>query len=161
MAKKKERSSVLVLLFIIIALGAGFAIGTQQKSPAVFYGAEEGSYGEYIASKTGFVPANVTISGTRVAIEAGCREISFDVTEDQAFSIDRAISGQTGPRPLTHDIMKDMMEDFEINLLQVRIERFGEDPANFGVYVNYDICIGCMLCAKDCPWDTIRMVPTA
>src|SRR3989338_7795147 len=40
------------------------------------------------------------------------------------------------------------------------IEKFGEDPASFGVYVNYDICIGCMLCAKDCPWDTIRMVPT-
>ncbi len=40
------------------------------------------------------------------------------------------------------------------------IEKFGDDPANFGVYVNYDICIGCMLCAKDCPWDTIRMVPT-
>lgn len=41
------------------------------------------------------------------------------------------------------------------------IEKFGEDPATFGVLVNYDICIGCMLCAKDCPWDTIRMVPTA
>ena len=41
------------------------------------------------------------------------------------------------------------------------IEKFGDDPANFGVYVNYDICIGCMLCAKDCPWDTIRMVPSA
>ena len=40
------------------------------------------------------------------------------------------------------------------------IEKFGEDPASFGVWVNYDICIGCMLCAKDCPWDTIRMVPT-
>ena len=40
------------------------------------------------------------------------------------------------------------------------IEKFGEDPTNWGVYVNYDICIGCMLCAKDCPWDTIRMVPT-
>jgi len=40
------------------------------------------------------------------------------------------------------------------------IDKFGDDPNNFGVYVNYDICIGCMLCAKDCPWDTIRMVPT-
>lgn len=40
------------------------------------------------------------------------------------------------------------------------IEKFGNDPANWGVWVNYDICIGCMLCAKDCPWDTIRMVPT-
>jgi Pyruvate/2-oxoacid:ferredoxin oxidoreductase delta subunit len=42
------------------------------------------------------------------------------------------------------------------------IEKFGDnDPDGKGVYVNYDICIGCMLCAKDCPWDTIRMVPTA
>jgi Pyruvate/2-oxoacid:ferredoxin oxidoreductase delta subunit len=40
------------------------------------------------------------------------------------------------------------------------IEKFGEDPTTFGVYVDYEICIGCMLCAKDCPWDTIRMVPT-
>jgi Pyruvate/2-oxoacid:ferredoxin oxidoreductase delta subunit len=40
------------------------------------------------------------------------------------------------------------------------IEKFGDDPTTFGVYVDYDICIGCMLCAKDCPWDTIRMVPT-
>ena len=41
------------------------------------------------------------------------------------------------------------------------IEKFGEDPASFGVYVNYDICIGCQLCAKDCPWETIKMVPTS
>jgi len=41
------------------------------------------------------------------------------------------------------------------------IDKFGDDPANFGVFVNYDICIGCRLCAKDCPWDTIRMVPSA
>ncbi len=40
------------------------------------------------------------------------------------------------------------------------IEKFGDDPSTTGVWVNYDICIGCMLCAKDCPWDTIRMVPT-
>ena len=38
------------------------------------------------------------------------------------------------------------------------IEKFGEDPTSFGVYVNYDLCIGCLLCAKDCPWDTIKMV---
>jgi Pyruvate/2-oxoacid:ferredoxin oxidoreductase delta subunit len=41
------------------------------------------------------------------------------------------------------------------------IEKFGEDPANFGVYVDYEICIGCQLCAKDCPWETIKMVPTS
>jgi Pyruvate/2-oxoacid:ferredoxin oxidoreductase delta subunit len=40
------------------------------------------------------------------------------------------------------------------------IEKFGDDPSNFGVWVNYDICIGCQLCAKDCPWETIKMVPT-
>ena len=41
------------------------------------------------------------------------------------------------------------------------IEKFGDSPANFGVWVNYDICIGCQLCAKDCPWETIKMVPTS
>ncbi|MBI3566150.1 MAG: 4Fe-4S binding protein [Elusimicrobia bacterium] len=40
------------------------------------------------------------------------------------------------------------------------IVKFGEDPSTFGVYVDYEICIGCMLCSKDCPWETIKMVPT-
>ncbi len=40
------------------------------------------------------------------------------------------------------------------------IEKFGDDPSNNGVYVNYDTCIGCQLCVKDCPWETIKMVPT-
>jgi len=27
------------------------------------------------------------------------------------------------------------------------------------VEVNYDLCIGCTLCAQNCPWDTILMLP--
>lgn len=41
------------------------------------------------------------------------------------------------------------------------IVKFGDDPSTNGVYVDYEICIGCQLCSKDCPWETIKMVPTA
>jgi Pyruvate/2-oxoacid:ferredoxin oxidoreductase delta subunit len=41
------------------------------------------------------------------------------------------------------------------------IVKFGDDPSTFGVYVDYEICIGCQLCSKDCPWETIKMVPIA
>ena len=40
------------------------------------------------------------------------------------------------------------------------IVKFGDDPTTNGVYVDYEICIGCQLCSKDCPWETIKMVPT-
>ena len=40
------------------------------------------------------------------------------------------------------------------------IVKFGDDPSTNGVFVDYEICIGCQLCAKDCPWETIKMVPT-
>jgi Pyruvate/2-oxoacid:ferredoxin oxidoreductase delta subunit len=40
------------------------------------------------------------------------------------------------------------------------IVKFGDDPSTNGVFVDYEICIGCQLCSKDCPWETIKMVPT-
>lgn len=80
-----------------------------------------------IPAQKDFVPANVTLLGSRIALQSGCYAISFQVTDDQAFSIRNAIDGTMSVRPLTHDILKDVLGDFDIKVLNIRIERFAED----------------------------------
>jgi hypothetical protein len=83
--------------------------------------------GTFEIQNSGFVPANVSLGDTTVALTAGCYRIEFDVTGDQAFSISHGISNAMSVRPLTHDVLRDVIEGFNISILSVRIERFGDD----------------------------------
>jgi bifunctional DNase/RNase len=78
-------------------------------------------------SVAGFVPVNVSMDGITVLLTNGCKAITFDVTQDQAFSINQGISGSVSLRPLTHDIMRDIIDVFGIQVAQLRIDRFEDD----------------------------------
>ena len=76
---------------------------------------------------SGFIPANVSITGTSIIIRNNCNGIGFDVTSDQAYSISNALQNSQTVRPLTHDMLKDVMENFNISVLAVRIEKWEND----------------------------------
>ena len=61
------------------------------------------------------------IDGNSLSFTAGCRELSMLITDDQAFSID---SGRTGRyvRPLSHDIMQDIIESMGASAIEGRID---------------------------------------
>ena len=65
-----------------------------------------------------------SINGTTVTLSGSCRAISFDVTVDQAYSIAKGLERSIGPRPLTHDILKDILENFGVGIEQIRIDRY-------------------------------------
>jgi len=131
MKSKKSRNIVALIIVIVLVFAAGLAIGVRlYKAPAFEKFAEEiapQQEGTFGIDSTGFVVANVSIDGTTVTLANGCYEISFDVTDDQAYSIHRATERVMGARPLTHDILKDIMENFNISIKAARIERFGDE----------------------------------
>lgn len=76
---------------------------------------------------TGLVEADVRVDGTTITLANGCQALVFDVTRDQAFSISHGIAGTFSVRPLTHDILKDIMEQYGVEVLQIRIDRFEDE----------------------------------
>jgi bifunctional DNase/RNase len=83
----------------------------------------------------GLVPVNISIEGTSLYLTNNCSAITFDVTEDQAFSIMHGINGDISQRPLTHDVFMDVVNNFGINILQVKLDRFEDDIYKARMYL--------------------------
>ncbi len=129
--KSSHRQMSIVMLIVIAAFALGFAVNAfYSKEPSIakinrIIAPTE--FEPFEISSEGFVPVNVSIFGPRITLQSGCHAISFDVTSDQAFSIQHGIAGTTSVRPLTHDVLRDLIENFNITILSMRIERFGDD----------------------------------
>ena len=120
-----DKSSEIIIIIIAFAAGAAIGVGFYRYSPppeAALAGMEMPEIND-----PSFVPANVTILGNELLISSGCAAISFNVTDDQAYSIDMAASNMTAARPLTHDIMIDVIGNFNISIMRVRIENYGNE----------------------------------
>lgn len=75
-------------------------------------------------SVEGFAIVEPRLNATTVYLISGCSVVSFDVTVDQAYSIAKGLEKSMGARPLTHDILKDVLDVFGIDIVQVRIDRY-------------------------------------
>ena len=117
---KKIHTILLVFLAFFIGVNAG---GYFYQPP---YIQEIFSASNY-ASTEGLVEIEASINSTTIHLTGECYEITFDVTQDQAYSIGRGLEKSIGERPLTHDIMKDMLDIFGIQVLQVKIDRYVSD----------------------------------
>lgn len=75
-------------------------------------------------STDGLTKIMPSINGTTITLSGSCRAISFDVTVDQAYSIAKGLERSIGARPLTHDIVRDILENFGIGIAQIKIDRY-------------------------------------
>ncbi|MFH0832402.1 MAG: bifunctional nuclease family protein [Candidatus Aenigmatarchaeota archaeon] len=78
-------------------------------------------------SKVGYVPVDVQMDGTSIIFSADCYSISMEITDEQAYSIKSALEKKIVSRPLTHDIIKDMLEGFDFKILMIRIESYNDE----------------------------------
>ena len=72
-------------------------------------------------SLNGYVPIKVEVNGNTVRIKYGCYAIDKNVLDGQALSIYHVINNITYFRPLTHDLIKDMLDLFEIKVKVAKI----------------------------------------
>ncbi len=110
------KNTIAVVAVLIVF--AGLIFGSMAREP---------TDGEYSLSTNGYTEVDTEINFTTVRLTGECREISFDVTEDQAYSIARGLENIAGPRPMTHDIFLDVTDTFGIAILHIRIDRYEND----------------------------------
>ncbi|MEM5834730.1 MAG: bifunctional nuclease family protein [Candidatus Aenigmatarchaeota archaeon] len=76
-------------------------------------------------STIGFAPSSVSVEIKEdegiVRLTSDCKQISMVVDKNQAISIGRGMERILGPRPYTHDLIKDMLKNFGIQVLMVKI----------------------------------------
>lgn len=126
---KKASGTIFVTIIIIIVLIAILFITvsseiTQTTIESMGKGVEENLQQEINEQKPDFgvdlseyEEVNVSLVLTNVMLSSECYVVSFGVTSDQAYSIGLAIEKEPSIRPLTHDIMRDVLENFDIEIL--------------------------------------------
>ncbi|MGA9140107.1 MAG: bifunctional nuclease family protein [Methanocella sp.] len=83
-----------------------------------------------------YVPVNVrgvyfvsTITGPQAVVflsDNGDRMVPIYIGPAEAISIDIALRKETTPRPMTHDLVKSIMENFSINIDRIIIDDLDE-----------------------------------
>jgi len=86
----------------------------------------------------GFVVVSVSVNNSDMALEGDCRRLSMTVSDHQALSIASALDGKYYIRPLTHDIMKDIFDNYGIALVAAHIDAFTDGVYTAKIYINKD-----------------------
>ncbi|MBI4018873.1 MAG: bifunctional nuclease family protein [Candidatus Aenigmarchaeota archaeon] len=89
-------------------------------------------------SVEGFVPVKIEINGSDMILSGECRSILMAVSEHQALSIASALNNEYYIRPLTHDLMRDIFENYKIELNSARIDSFTDGVYTAKIYVTKD-----------------------
>ncbi len=75
-------------------------------------------------SLDGYTLADVSTTPGTIIVTAGCRELSMITTTQQTFSIENGLRDDVIIRPTTHDVMRDVFENYAIDVLLARIDGF-------------------------------------
>lgn len=80
-----------------------------------------------VLSLEGFVKAEIDLRPNGVVVKDGCRGVLMMPTEQQLRSIASAITNESDVRPSTHDLMKEVLETYGIQVVQSKIVDAEED----------------------------------
>ena len=75
-------------------------------------------------SLEGFSQVNISIEPMTVHLTSGCRKLSMVIGIHQSDSITEGLSGNLGFRPTSHDTLQDIMENFGMDVIMVKVDDF-------------------------------------
>src|SRR3989338_2793967 len=119
--KKSSQKKIAKAIAIIIAAMIFFLLGSATER-AFFRQQIQAGEEAFILQTDGYTKANVSISLADLSFSSDCYRLTMTITNDQAFSIFRGIQ-KIVERPLTHDLIKDIIDGFEIKPIAARIEK--------------------------------------
>lgn len=73
-------------------------------------------------SVEGYEEVEIKVSPSIIYLTVGCQQLSMITTEFQSYSIGTGLEKKVDFRPTSHDVFKDMIENFDIEAKMVKIE---------------------------------------
>jgi len=115
--KKKDNKIVSSVVIGILAFYIIYLLVSSAPLPA----------GAINLSNEGFVEVNINLEGNALQFSSDCFAVTMNIHEIQALSISTGIENRINVRPLTHDMLAEILNNFGIKVIQVRIETFEDD----------------------------------
>jgi len=117
----REKILIAVTLFSIVL--AGVALSSEKKIAQSVTDLERASVNDL--STEGFVTvkplADVQDGRGLISLTSDCYRVIAGTDENQAESIRNGLDDVTGPRPNTHDLMRDLFDALDIQLIMVKV----------------------------------------
>ncbi len=114
--------AALVLVLIATVLVNTYLIWNIPVRHVVTTPSEKGAE-PVLPSLEDYMEVEITTEPGTIYLTSGCTEISMVTDMRQTESIQQGLEGRLGYRPLTHDIVWDIVDGFDIKLSSVRIVR--------------------------------------
>ncbi len=76
-----------------------------------------------VLSTEDYVNTYVWVDENNIYLISGCEALIMSTTPEQIWSISLGLENVSGPRPLTHDLIKDVFDLSGMEVLMVRIEK--------------------------------------
>lgn len=121
----------LLVVVIVIGLVLGALLGARE-SPAPkgngLADAVSGMADIPQLSLEGFSRASIELDpgSFSVLLASGCRELSMVTSQEQIYSISMGMEKAMGMRPLPHDLIGNMADEFGIEVLMVKVDSMSE-----------------------------------
>ncbi len=75
----------------------------------------------------GFTVVSISVEPGVIHLTSECYRLSMVTTEFQTLSINSGLEGKIELRPTSHDLMKDILENFDIDVAMVKIDSFNQE----------------------------------
>ena len=126
MQKKKQSIYWRDIVIVVVILIIGFVLGlfVNVGSPEIV--TTTGSDSIQALSTEGFELVAVDALPMQILLSSGCRELTMVTTESQTYSIATGAEGLRPFRPLTHDLIADVLDIYDMKVLLVKIESLEE-----------------------------------
>lgn len=111
---------LLILATAVIVLGLVLIFSGQKEIPI---------------SNRNFEKVKIDVRGQQVYLRRGCTALSMIVSKTQARSISKALVGKLGRRPGTHDLVKDALKGYDVQVLMTRIHTLKKNTYYANLYL--------------------------
>ncbi|MBI4362478.1 MAG: bifunctional nuclease family protein [Euryarchaeota archaeon] len=82
-------------------------------------------------SLQGLLRVNVSVSSSTIVLTSGCRQASMVTLQSQVDSISSGLDRVIQGRPNAHDVLKEVVEGYGIQVLFVKVERFDREQGAY------------------------------
>ena len=135
--KRDIRGPLIIILVVIIAVQAILLIRNPPETLSLppLPGFQPGEYSDVPIPVDGYEKPDVSVSPSVIYLTSGCRQLAMVTTESQTYSIQNGLEKKIDFRPTTHDVFKDLVENFAMTVKAVKIESLEDSTYYSKLYI--------------------------